>query len=230
MHLKMSSAEWRPFCLGFNVLTTTWLSMRKGHSVKQLYICCQCWLVIDNSPWHNIHPLRYFQGKIIFYILLCCHHIFRLNLDLRFNSSPLDKMVAILQTTFSNTFSFKWKVLFFNQISLKFVPKCRIDNKSVLVHVMAWCQTGDKPLTEPILTWFTDGYMWHWGRNLVWPWWGERMYWIVTRVTSDVGVPSTYLVSWPCDYLSMLGLKLIHFSRKSPWLQYTAVAPFTNMV
>ena len=30
---------------------------------------------------------------------------------------------------------------------------------------------------------------------LVWPWWGGQMYWIVTGVTSDVGVPSTYLVS-----------------------------------
>ena len=29
---------------------------------------------------------------------------------------------------------------------------------------------------------------------LVWPWWRGRMYWIVTGVTSDVGVPSTYLV------------------------------------
>ena len=32
---------------------------------------------------------------------------------------------------------------------------------------------------------------WYW---LMWPWWGGRMYRIVTGVTSDVGVPSTYLV------------------------------------
>ena len=32
---------------------------------------------------------------------------------------------------------------------------------------------------------------WYWR---VWPWWGGRMYRIVTGVTSDVGVPSTYLV------------------------------------
>ena len=35
-------------------------------------------------------------------------------------------------------------------------------------------------------------HSWYW---LVWPWWGGRMYRIVTGVTSDVGVPSTYLVS-----------------------------------
>ena len=38
------------------------------------------------------------------------------------------------------------------QISLKFVPKGPINNKSALVQVMAWCWTGDKPLTEPMLT------------------------------------------------------------------------------
>ena len=32
---------------------------------------------------------------------------------------------------------------------------------------------------------------WYW---LVWPWWGVRMYRIVTGVTADVRVPSTYLV------------------------------------
>ena len=31
------------------------------------------------------------------------------------------------------------------QISLKFVPNGLIDNKSALVHVMAWRRAGDKP-------------------------------------------------------------------------------------
>ena len=31
------------------------------------------------------------------------------------------------------------------QISLKFVPKGSIDNKSALIQVMAWHWTGDKP-------------------------------------------------------------------------------------
>ena len=42
--------------------------------------------------------------------------------------------------------------------SLKFVP---IGNKSALVQVMAWRQTGDKPLPEPMQTHFTDAYMRH---------------------------------------------------------------------
>ena len=47
------------------------------------------------------------------------------------------------------------------QMSLKFVPKGPIDQKSVLVQVMAWRRTGDKPLSEPMLTQFTDAYMQH---------------------------------------------------------------------
>ena len=39
--------------------------------------------------------------------------------------------------------------------------------------------------------WVIYSWPWCW---LVWPWWGGRMYQIVTGVTSDIGVPSTYLV------------------------------------
>ena len=47
--------------------------------------------------------------------------------------------------------------------SLKFVPVGQIDNKSAFVRVMAWRQTGDKPLPEPMLIQFTDAYMWQQG-------------------------------------------------------------------
>ena len=49
------------------------------------------------------------------------------------------------------------------QISLKFVPKGLIDDKSALVQVMAWHQTGDKPLPEAMKTQFADTCMWHLG-------------------------------------------------------------------
>ena len=53
--------------------------------------------------------------------------------------------------------------VFWIKISLKFVPKGPIDNKSALVQVMvmAWHRTGDKPLPEPMRTQFTDAYMRH---------------------------------------------------------------------
>ena len=44
-------------------------------------------------------------------------------------------------------------------ISLKFIPKGPIDYKSVLVQVMAWQRTGEKPLPESMLTKFTEAYM-----------------------------------------------------------------------
>ena len=45
--------------------------------------------------------------------------------------------------------------------SLKFVPWRPINNKPALVQVLAWRQTGDKPLPEPMLNQFTDAYMGH---------------------------------------------------------------------
>ena len=47
------------------------------------------------------------------------------------------------------------------KISLKFVPKGPIDNNPALVQVMAWRRVGDKPLSEPMLTRFTDVYVQH---------------------------------------------------------------------
>ena len=78
----------------------------------------------------------------------------------------LGKMGAILHTMFSNAIS--WMIFFcvLIQIQLKFVPKAHINNKSVLVQVMAWRRIGDKPLPEPMLAQFTDAYMGHLG----WGW------------------------------------------------------------
>ena len=45
------------------------------------------------------------------------------------------------------------------QVSPNFFSKGPIDNKAVLVQIMAWRRTGDKPLSEQALTQFTDAYM-----------------------------------------------------------------------
>ena len=51
---------------------------------------------------------------------------------------------------------FKW--IFLNEnmwipinISLKFVPRCPINNIPTLVQIMAWRRPGDKPLSEPMM-------------------------------------------------------------------------------
>ena len=46
-------------------------------------------------------------------------------------------------------------------MSLKFVPQGQINNIPVVVQIMAWRLTGDKPLSEPMMTQFNDAYMRH---------------------------------------------------------------------
>ena len=71
-----------------------------------------------------------------------------------------------------NTFEYKFvneNVLISIKISLNFVHKGPIDNKSSLVQVMAWHQIGDKPLHEPMMSQFNDAYMRHlWPLLLTW--------------------------------------------------------------
>ena len=66
----------------------------------------------------------------------------------------LNKMPDILQTTFSNTFSWKESLVSWALISLKFALGESIDNKSSLVWLMAWCQSSRKLLSTPVLTMF----------------------------------------------------------------------------
>ena len=66
-------------------------------------------------------------------------------------------MAAHLQTKFSIFYIFQENIHIWIQISMKFVPKASIEDKSALDQVMACRLTGDKPLPEPMLT------MWcHW--------------------------------------------------------------------
>ena len=73
------------------------------------------------------------------------------------NSFPIGKMVSISQTTYSDAFS--WiKILYFDS---NFIDVCSIDCTAALIQVMACRRRGNKPLPEPMLTQFTDAYMWH---------------------------------------------------------------------
>ena len=61
-----------------------------------------------------------------------------------------------------------FKCIFLNEnvwilikISLKFIPMGPIDNIPALVQVMAWHQSGNKPLSEPMMVFLTDSYMHH---------------------------------------------------------------------
>ena len=63
-----------------------------------------------------------------------------------------------------------FKCIFMNEkfciliwIWMKFVPKVPINNIPVFAQMMAWRRSGEKPLSEPTLTRFTDAYMHHLG-------------------------------------------------------------------
>ena len=70
-------------------------------------------------------------------------------------------MAAILADDIFKCIFLNENVRILIKISLKFVPKDPIDNKSALVQVMAWRRIGDQPLPEPMLTQFTNEYMRH---------------------------------------------------------------------
>ena len=74
---------------------------------------------------------------------------------------PLDKMAANLADNIFNRIFLNENAWISIKISLKFVPKGPIDKKPELVQVMGCRRTGDKPLSEPMLTRFTDAYMRH---------------------------------------------------------------------
>ena len=59
-----------------------------------------------------------------------------------------DKMVAISHTILSNAFSGIEIIKFWLKISLKFVFKGANNNIPALIQIMAWRQTGDKPLSK----------------------------------------------------------------------------------
>ena len=66
-------------------------------------------------------------------------------------------MAAFFADDISGAFS--WiKILYFYLNFIEVIPKGPNNNKSVLVQVMARHRTGDKPLSEPVLTLFADVY------------------------------------------------------------------------
>ena len=72
------------------------------------------------------------------------------------------KIATILHMAFWNTFSWMQTSIFiFIEISLRFVANGSFDNdnESTWVQIMAWHRTGDKPLSEPKVVWFSDIYL-----------------------------------------------------------------------
>ena len=76
MHLKMSSAKWRPFCLGLNELTHAWIFARKTEwTVHAILWFWWCFSRIISRPPHYLKPLHNFlaQSKICDENLIACN-------------------------------------------------------------------------------------------------------------------------------------------------------------
>ena len=111
------------------------------------------------------------------------------------------------------------KIWLFIQISLKFVFHGPIDNKSILVKIMAWRATDNKPLSDQsclsLLThsfitppqWVTDTMAW-----LTEAWWCHMVIWILVNLGSKNDLLSVYAEPSPEPMLST-GLKE-HISEK----------------
>ena len=69
------------------------------------------------------------------------------SLNTTLNTVRPDKMAVLSQTTLF----FNENARIFIEISLTLVPKGSINNIPALVHIMAWRQPGDKPLSEPMM-------------------------------------------------------------------------------
>ena len=115
----------------------------------------------------------------------CCYHCCARCWQIKNMLSPLSTMAAILKTIFSDAFSWLKSFLFWLEFHTRFqwiitskVFICQMlheyfdhitfysaniqtENPGSLVYIMDWRQMGDKPLSEPMLTHFTDEHMWH---------------------------------------------------------------------
>ena len=87
-------------------------------------------------------------------------------------------------------------------------PPRGFDQSAMLTSYRVWdyLRNGMADWNGTKMMWVIHSWPWYW---LVWPWWGGQMYRIVTGVTSDVDVPSTYLKMYShlASYLFVQQLK-----------------------
>ena len=95
MHLKMSSAKWRPFCLGLNVLTILMcliycgLWLRCVGKVSFRPVCVECiWWNVQRFKWHET------QNRELSWCQLYCHRRHRRLLLWRPTVPPTTKKLA----------------------------------------------------------------------------------------------------------------------------------------
>ena len=69
-------------------------------------------------------------------------------------------MTASFQTAVHIHFC-QWKSLQFDSNFIEISSQGSFDNRTALLQMMAWRQTGDKPLSEPLMADYFDAYVRH---------------------------------------------------------------------
>ena len=118
-------------------------------------------------------------------------------------SSPLNKMAAGSADNIFKCIFMNEKFCISIQVSLKFVPQGPINNKSALVQVMAWCQTG-----SPTHICSTGGDEWMASYGVYF----QETLPFIMRYTCIAIIPNNSSVDrvYTSDYISYTNVKIHH--------------------
>ena len=101
--------------------------------------------------------LAYKLWKLVHSFPMTCVHK---QCIIRVTYGDRDKMAAILQTPYSNSFcELKCSNFDYNFIETNYVLEGPVDNISTLVQAMAWCRKGAKPLPEAMMIQINDAFI-----------------------------------------------------------------------
>ena len=113
-------------------------------------------------------------------------------------------MAAISQTIFSDAFSWMKSFVVWLRFHWRLFSRGPIDNNPSL-RKMARCRIADKPLSEPMLTQFTDAYMRHWG-HLTWGSWQASLVFPNNRLQIGDTVTPNIMSNYFIDKVHMVWL------------------------
>ena len=132
---------------GLREKNTHILCMSACQDLSQLTV----WLIsnLSNNRLFQNNPCKFFQNTV-------CLRNFTNNMEIWTPTLPW--IIQHLSPLTCKTRKKKFKCILLNEnewilprISLKFVPKVRINNYPALVQIMAWHRPSDKPLSEPMM-------------------------------------------------------------------------------
>ena len=115
-------------------------------------------ILVDENSKCSLYLMALFISLIIYNLtLLELYSVYIITEDL-FNSLRAKQNGHHFADDIFKCIFFSENVLIPIEISLKFVPKSLMNSKPVLVQIMVWHRTDNKPLFEPMMALYTDAY------------------------------------------------------------------------